>query len=112
VASTTQYDCQHCGACCCNLDQNREIGYVDYVEVKRRDPLMRKPELREKLVVINDKGEFHMRLDHNQRCIALRGRVGRSVGCSIYEDRPAVCRKVKPGSEACIQAREERGVRS
>ena len=41
----------------------------------------------------------------DNRCIALTGRVGVSVGCSIYESRPAACRSFTQGSPLCIEAR-------
>ena len=40
-------------------------------------------------------------------CAALRGSVMQRVSCSVYEDRPRVCRvAVVPGDKACRQARE------
>jgi len=30
------FDCQTCGACCCNTDRNRAEKFVDYVEVTPR----------------------------------------------------------------------------
>jgi Fe-S-cluster containining protein len=39
-------------------------------------------------------------------CSALRGSVMSRVSCSVYEDRPRVCRvAVVPGDKACRQAR-------
>lgn len=40
-------------------------------------------------------------------CAALRGSVMQRVSCSVYEDRPRVCRvAVVPGDKACRQARD------
>jgi Fe-S-cluster containining protein len=46
----------------------------------------------------------------NNRCIALTGRVGVSVGCSIYESRPAACRAFTAGSPLCLEARAAAGL--
>jgi uncharacterized protein len=103
-------DCTRCGACCVNTEQNRREGYVDYVEIGLRDVLRRKPELMRRYAVQNEGGQAHMRLDVHQRCAALRGAPGGRVRCDIYEVRPAACRKVEPGSRACLLAREEQGI--
>jgi Fe-S-cluster containining protein len=105
------FDCQSCGACCCNTDENRAERYVDYVEVTRRSALAQHPRLLRKLTVVNGKGERHMRLrGAEQRCAALEGRLGEHVACSIYELRPGACRTVKPGSRECRRDRRERGI--
>jgi Fe-S-cluster containining protein len=106
------FDCQTCGACCCNTDENRAEEYVDYVEVKPRMPLSRHPSLLRRLTVVNDKGERHMKLrGAEQRCVALEGTLGKRVSCTIYDLRPAACRTVKPGSKECLRDRRERGIR-
>jgi Fe-S-cluster containining protein len=105
------FDCQACGACCCNTDENRAEKYVDYVEVKRRGPLLSHPRLLRKLTVVNAEGERHMKLrGAEQRCAALEGKLGDRVSCTIYDLRPAACRTVKPGSKECRQDRRERGI--
>src|SRR5947199_110652 len=63
----TGYDCTTCGACCCNIDKNRAIGFVDYVEVEKRDVIRKNPALMKRLVVVNDEGMPHMKLDARQR---------------------------------------------
>ncbi len=105
------FDCQSCGACCCNTDENRAEAYVDYVEVTRKSALSKHPRLLRKLTVLNDKGERHMRLrGAEQRCVALEGKLGEGVSCSIYELRPSACRTVEPGSSECRRDRRERGI--
>ncbi len=50
------------------------------------------------------------------RCIALRGVVGQSASCAIYEMRPSACRDFAPlaavgrGDEACNEARRRHGL--
>jgi hypothetical protein len=100
------FDCQACGACCCNSDENRAEGYRDYVEVTPRTALFRQPALLRKLTVLNGAGERHMKLrGEEQRCVALQGRLGVRVSCSIYPLRPPSCRQVEPGSRECRRAR-------
>jgi Fe-S-cluster containining protein len=106
-----RYDCTHCGACCCNPPANRAEGFVDYIEVDERAPLLRRPELVRRLVVVADDGAAHMRLDPEGRCLALRGRLGKQVRCTIYPDRPRACRSVEAGGELCRRYRAARGLR-
>jgi Fe-S-cluster containining protein len=50
------------------------------------------------------------------RCIALRGEIGESVSCAIYEYRPGACSEFAPlaaigrGDEACDDARRRHGL--
>jgi Fe-S-cluster containining protein len=105
-----EFDCTRCGACCTNPDENRAEGFVDYVEVVPRDAIWAEPRLAQRFVVYNAEGQPHLRLHQDGRCLALRGRLGRSVRCTIYEHRPAACRKVEPGSERCLAHRRERSL--
>ncbi len=100
-------DCQNCGACCTNPDENRHEGYSAYVEVDAAARLLRKPDLRKRFVIISDAG-LHMRLDPSGRCAALEGKLGIRVKCRVYADRPRACRLVEPHSPACLTARRER----
>jgi len=105
------FDCQACGACCCNTDENRAEKFVDYVEVAPRSALARHASLLRRLTVLNEKGERHMKLrGAEQRCVALEGRVGHQVSCAIYDLRPSPCRRVQPGSRECRRARRGRGI--
>jgi Fe-S-cluster containining protein len=105
------FDCQACGACCCNTDENRAERYVDYVQVTARAPLSRHPRLLRKLTVVNAESERHMQLvGREQRCVALSGKVGKRVACTIYELRPQACRRVQPGSKECRRDRRQRGI--
>lgn len=50
------------------------------------------------------------------RCVALKGKIGESVCCSIYSDRPSPCRDFAPyaalgmGEPACDRARIRHGL--
>lgn len=104
------YDCVTCGACCYNPNDNRELDYIDYIEIETSDRILKKPDLVRRLVVLDDDLIPHMRLNHHHRCIALTGRLGVKVGCSIYHDRPDICKRFTAGSKKCKELRKERGV--
>jgi len=104
------YDCVACGACCYNPNDNRDLNYIDYIEIEMDDRIMRKPDLVRRLVVLDDDLIPHMKLDRHQRCSALTGRLGVKVGCSIYHDRPDICKRFTAGSKKCKELRKERGV--
>ncbi len=106
----TPLDCQTCGACCCNPEENQKEGFVDWVEVSPRDILLRRRRTAKRLVIYNAAGMPHLRMDNNGRCAALRGRLGEDVSCSVYEIRPAPCRRLQAGSDRCLQYRRERGI--
>ena len=112
MPDATEYDCTRCGACCHLPDAHRVLDATDYVEVRPSDELSRNSKLVRRFVVLNDAGEPHMRMDGSLRCAALRGTLGRSAECVIYEERPAGCRRFEAGSDRCQQYRRERGVDS
>lgn len=88
-------DCQNCGACC---------SFHISVAVRRDDENL--PFLIERdLVDAGDDANYRMKLNASRRCIALRGEVGKSVSCSIYENRPVTCRLYVAGAGQCEIAR-------
>lgn len=44
------------------------------------------------------------------RCAALRGEIGESVACSIYDARPSPCREFDIEHSACADARRRHGL--
>ena len=107
------YDCERCGACCCNPAENRAEGYREYVLVEAGSRLLRRRQLVGRYTVLNEAGERHLKLvGLEERCAALEGALGRRVHCAVYADRPTACRKVEPGSARCLQYRAERGITS
>jgi Fe-S-cluster containining protein len=102
-----RFDCQDCGACCCNTKKNRTDGIVDYIEVTGQDRLyLEDRPLLKKIGTRNDHGQWHLNLvGEEQRCVALEGDVGEGVACTIYQFRPAGCRQVESGDEECLKAR-------
>ena len=103
-------DCQTCGACCCNSDENRAENYPWYVEIEPGNRLLSRRDLHHRYVVHDPQDAPHLRLDANGRCTALVGRLGDAVHCAIYAHRPRGCRSVQPGDPDCLTARRERGI--
>ena len=110
MRTAAELDCRACGACCVNPDENRAEGVVDWVEVADGEPLLGDARLAARHVVTNSAGEQHLRLDPDGRCLALRGRMGRHVTCTVYALRPRGCRLIEPGDARCLQYRRERGI--
>jgi uncharacterized protein len=105
------FDCQACGACCCNPAENRAEGYRDYVLVEPGARLSHRLRILDRYTVVNPSGERHMKLvGAEERCAALEGALGKRVRCAIYRDRPAGCRRIEPGSARCLIARADQGI--
>jgi Fe-S-cluster containining protein len=106
----TIYDCQECGACCVNPGH---FGGTAYVYLTRDESKRMK---RIGLSVVQDAGVAHLGTRMQPRgngaaiCVAFRGDVGATCGCSIYEDRPGKCRGFQVGEELCKAARREAGL--
>lgn len=103
-------DCQRCGACCKNLPSNRAEGFGYWVEIAPEDRLLTRADLVRKHVTRDRHGVPHLRLTHDDRCLALRGAIGGRVSCAIYHHRPSPCRRVQPGDASCLRARAEQGL--
>jgi len=92
--------CQQCGACCAYFRVS--FYWAEAPERGLPDALVEKLNAH----LANLAGT-------NQpvpRCHALRGEVGKSVACSVYEQRPSPCREVEPGDEKCNRARARHGL--
>jgi len=105
-------DCRSCGACCVgSMDDGH--GWADCTE---EDVVRMTRSARARLVPIRYGFTFNpailatptkMTPEFGKVCSFLRGTPGKRVSCSIYETRPTVCAKYKPGGEGCRQARAE-----
>jgi Fe-S-cluster containining protein len=104
-------DCLTCGACCASPFEG--AGYIR-LSVAEEERLGRKglpvlevlPDPEDRIVLLGTKR-------NNQGvhvCIALAGKVGTQVACSIYADRPELCRQFEAGSPECHQARRALGL--
>jgi Fe-S-cluster containining protein len=107
----TPPDCLTCGACCASpfvgegyirlsLEEEERLGRLGLpvLEVV--------PDPQDRIVMLGTKRNaqgIHV-------CVALTGKVGKKVACSIYEGRPELCRRFEAGSPECRQARRAAGL--
>jgi|SaaInlV_150m_DNA_3_1039698.scaffolds.fasta_scaffold75145_1 uncharacterized protein len=92
-------DCQTCGACCvANRPDNTKWVSLNPEEVDTIPSRMTRKTHR-----IHD--DWAMELDGNGRCTALRGDLGVSCSCAIYDRRPEVCWNFERGSKDCRDLR-------
>lgn len=102
------YDCQACGACCLEPFGGHAYVSLSVAEAGR----MR----RHGLAVIQAKQGLCLRTVAVPgwagvfACPALRGEVGKACSCSVYADRPEVCRQFEPGGLMCRDARRAAGL--
>ena len=89
--------CTSCGACCDYSSEWPRFSTEEDAEIERI-PI--------NLVAPSGSG---MRCIGN-RCAALSGIVGARTACTIYENRPHVCRACQPGDEECHMARRRHGL--
>jgi Fe-S-cluster containining protein len=105
-AGATEFDCQACGACCATFDVWLMEGDRDRFERSAR--LL-------PLTVIHRPGtatsewRFLARDEKTGHCRALEGPLGK-CRCTIYDDRPTLCREFEAGSEDCLEARQKHGI--
>lgn len=99
--------CQYCGACCATLRVSFPSDELD--DHAGGCVPQRLTEAYGNVVT--------MRTTADGCCVALRGVVGVSACCAIYELRPSTCREFAPlaslgrGDDACDEARRRRGLR-
>jgi Fe-S-cluster containining protein len=98
------YDCQACGACCAfGLDIPLMGNDAQRFEADPRLFALTLPQLAAPGWELR-----FMRTDEAGRCVALAGPLGR-CDCTIYPDRPLLCRELQPGMDHCLQARRAHG---
>lgn len=88
-------DCRACGACCAYSESwPTFIGDGDSAGIADE-------------LIDFDHGRMQ---SHGNRCVALAGEIGRRAHCSVYENRPLVCREFQAGSEDCLMVRRSFGL--
>lgn len=99
-------ECNACGICCTS---NLTFGTGGFVRLQKAD-IERLPE-RYRLKIVKDSDPGVDRLgtkgtaEVGYRCIALRGTPGVKTQCTMYEQRPQLCRAFERGSDACRKER-------
>lgn len=93
ASDASAHPCLRCGACCAHF----RVAF-HWSEAEALTGGVVPPELTEKL----DPHRLAMRGTYaaQPHCIALEGVVGIAARCSIYEQRPSVCREVAPSWES------------
>jgi Fe-S-cluster containining protein len=104
------YDCQACGACCVQFGAQDGNAYV-YLERQEARALRRLglPVVPTALGAFCLGAAEHEGAGGRAACIAFTGELGRQCACSIYEDRPSVCREYEVGGQLCQEARVQAG---
>lgn len=100
-------ECLDCGACCGFFKGYfKEEKNPDYKKLGDRIHFVSKDKIYLKGMEVFRKG----------RCDSLDGEIGKYVSCSVYEDRPNICRdyqRVLPNGKInprCVQARLDKGL--
>jgi Fe-S-cluster containining protein len=81
--------CLSCGACCAYYRASFYWGEAEDSNAGGVPLAMTKKLNDFRLVMKGTEGS-------HPRCIALKGFIGRRVRCSIYAQRPSICRKFRP----------------
>ena len=89
------FDCVACGACCAYSE-----SWPVFIGDGDGDGIP------------DDLIDFdHERMQcYGDRCSALVGEIGALAKCSVYENRPLVCREFQSGSEDCVMVRRSFGL--
>ena len=80
-------DCRACGACCANPMDPK------WIEVTEEDAV----QIPLELFQAGDIERYAMKQDGLGVCVALLGAVGVYCECSMYDDRPSICRRIQLG---------------
>jgi hypothetical protein len=106
VAVPPELDCKTCGACCVSKSGSKRHASLEPEDVEAIPPSLR--------LVHQDADGSWTRTKVNAQeqtvCAALTGTVGGNCQCSIYGNRPTVCRIFEAGSTECLKARKVLGL--
>jgi uncharacterized protein len=96
-------ECLECGACCV---------YGLIIPINRRTP---EPLTSYLEVVLDEAPDVVIerafdRAGPDGRCVNLTGKVGSHIGCTVYPDRPQICRDFEAGSDRCFGYRRMGGI--
>lgn len=97
ATNSTANPCTTCGACCAYSSNWPRFTIEDDAALDLIP-----------LSYVNDRLSG-MRCE-GDRCSALKGRIGGTTACGIYEVRPEVCRVCLPGDDECTMARRKFGL--
>lgn len=107
VSESDELDCKTCGACCTAPDDR---AYVPVTALDRRRMPSKYQKKVQEVVDPGDEPPFGLgvkRFDDRFACVALKGKLGRDIGCDMYSQRPDYCRVFVKGSDECLERRAE-----
>jgi hypothetical protein len=95
-----EHPCLRCGACCAHF----RVSFYWADAQSRNTPEALTEQLTPLLACMAGTNRAA------PRCVALKGEVGASVCCGIYEQRPSPCRELQSGDDKCNRARANYGL--
>lgn len=109
-------ECTDCGACCqvINGEAPNEIAYVELLHgdlvnlrLSKDSPFVMESRPRS----LNSSG-FSLKAVRSEDkgpcvCVFLSDSVGVGAECTVYNNRPSICRSFEKGSQTCIQKRKQ-----
>jgi Fe-S-cluster containining protein len=106
------HPCQKCGACCAYFRVNFYWREAEPTDTQKAVPQGLWVEASDNLRCMKGTDQ-----KHNPKCVALKGRIGKFVACSIYTHRSSTCKKFEASYEnnthqpRCDEARAKHGLR-
>jgi Fe-S-cluster containining protein len=97
LAPASVSPCTACGACCAYSAEWPRFTLEDDEVIARLPPAL----ITDRVTGMRCIGD---------RCCALAGEVGVATSCTVYAQRPDVCRACQPGDDACAMARARYGL--
>ena len=111
MVDQAEFDCQSCGACCVQLAPYDGNAYVCLDKEEARQMRALGLPVVEAAMGGRCLGAVpHEGTGGRPVCVAFSGELGGPCDCSVYEDRPSVCRESEVGSRLCREARERAGL--
>ena len=107
----TDADCRSCGACCVANGDGGDVLAHGYADLSSENVERMTPHVRRQLhtLFIGAEMRYATRAKHlasgDVGCQYLRGTPGQRCSCSIYENRPDICRRFPVGGAVCREAR-------
>jgi Fe-S-cluster containining protein len=107
----TEADCRSCGACCVANGDGGDVLAHGYADLTSEDVAQMTPHVRRQLhaIFIGSETRYATRAKQlasgDVGCQYLRGTPGQRCSCSIYANRPDICRRFRAGSAMCREAR-------
>lgn len=117
----SELDCTKCGACCSALNRHEvSEGLEPVIPVTKLDRRRLPTKYKDKLTIVDGLEDQNggvvytlptkkmvLRGEKHDVCVALKGHLGRDIGCDVYDVRPAQCRELVKGSTRCLEIRHE-----